>query len=200
MLQRAPYLEDIAADPAQAIRLGRVVSVDLAQGTCIVALGDPDAAEGEAESPALPWLAPRAGAIRVWFPPAEGEQVLVLCPEGDLAGAMVLGGLFCAANPRPDSTARALIQFDDGAVFTYDPESHQADVTLPAGGSLSIIAPGGVTIEGDVVITGDVSIDGAMTASQTVTGDEDVVGGGKSLKDHRHTGVQAGGSLSGAPQ
>lgn len=193
MLQRAAPIEDIPPDPSQILRLGRVVSVDLAAGTCIVALGDPDSDDGEAESLDLPWVAPRAGAVRVWLPPAEDEQVLVLCPEGDLSGAMVLGGLFCSANPRNGDSTRALIEFADGAAFAYDPETQRADVTLPTGGQLQIVASGGVSIQGDV------TIEGALQVSETVTAEQDVIGGGKSLKNHRHTGVQAGVAQSGPP-
>ena len=194
MLRASPAQEDIPADPAQIARIGRVLSVDLAEGTCIVALGDPDSDDGEMESPPIPFAAPRAGDTRVWLPPSVGEQVLLFCPEGDLAMAVALGGLWSDSNPAPGSSARALIHFGDEGTFAYDPENHHADIDLPAGATLAINAQGGVTITGPVSIDGDVTVTGTLTAS------EDVVGGGKSLKTHRHTAVQPGGGLSGAPQ
>lgn len=194
MLRASPAQEDIPADPAQIARIGRVLSVDLAEGTCIVVLGDPDSDDGEMESPAIPFAAARAGDTRVWLPPSVGEQVLLFCPEGDLALAVALGGLWSDSNPAPGSSARALIRFGDEGTFAYDPENHHADIDLPAGATLAINAQGGVTITGPVSINGDVTVTGTLTAS------EDVVGGGKSLKTHRHTGVQAGGGISGAPQ
>ncbi|WP_429275194.1 hypothetical protein [Novosphingobium gossypii] len=39
----------------------------------------------------------------------------------------------------------------------------------------------------------------AVTVNSTVTVSQDVVGGGISLKGHKHTGVQAGGAQSGGP-
>lgn len=194
MLRATPAQEDIPPDPGQIARIGRVLSVDLAAGTCIVALGDPDSDDGEVESPALPWSAPRASGTRVWIPPAEGEQVLVFCPEGDLALGVVIGGLWCDDHPAPASHAGAALHFTDGAILSYDPDAGQAAVLLPAGGTLEVNAPGGITITGPVSIDGDVSVTGTVTAS------EDVLGGGKSLKTHRHTGVQAGGGISGPPQ
>lgn len=194
MLRASPAQEDIPADPALTVRIGRVLSVDLAGATCVVALGDPDSEDGELESPDIPWAAPRAGQTRIWSPPAVGEQVVVLCPEGDLALGVVHGGLWSDAHPAPGGSTRHVISFDDGAEIAYDPESHHADIDLPAGATLAINAQGGVTITGPVSIDGDVTVTGTLTAS------EDVVGGGKSLKTHRHTAVQPGGGLSGAPQ
>ena len=45
-----------------------------------------------------------------------------------------------------------------------------------------------------------VTVLGDLTATGTITGATDVVGGGKSLKTHLHTGVQTGGGVSGPPQ
>lgn len=52
-------------------------------------------------------------------------------------------------------------------------------------------------IEGDVSIKGDVSIEGGLVATKVVEGKNDVIGGGKSLKGHRHPN---GNPLTGAPQ
>lgn len=193
MLRAPAPVEDIPADPAALIRVGKIASVDLAAATCTVEFGDPDDPDGEVESAAVRWATPRAGAIRIWLPPSVGEQVVFLCPDGDLAAAIPLAALFCDAFPAPGNSTRALIQFDDGAVLAYDPAAHHADMTLPAGATLAIVADGGVTITGDIAITGNVTVTG------TVTADEDVIGGGKSLKTHKHTGVQAGAAQTGEP-
>ena len=59
--------------------------------------------------------------------------------------------------------------------------------TTAVAGTATIDAPGGMTINGDVTVNG------------TVTATTDVIGGGKSLKGHKHSGVQAGGAQTGAP-
>ena len=174
--------EDHPTDADDLIRIGTVASVDLAAARCTVLLDD------DSETGPVRWIAPRMGAARVWLAPSEGEQVVLLCPAGEVAGALVLGGLVCNPNPAPAASNIALIDFADGAALSYDPASHALTFTLPGGGTLAIVAPGGVSIEGDVAVTG------------TVTASEDVIGGGKSLKTHRHTGVQAGGAISGPPQ
>ena len=194
MLRARPAPEDIPADFHRLLRIGRIASVDLAAARCAVVFGDPDSDDGEVESGPLQWLAPRAGDTRIWLPPSVGEQVVFACPEGELGLAIPLGSLWCEAFPAPDATAKALVRFADGGIFAYDPAAHHADLTLPAGATLAIEADGGITITGPVSIEGDVTVTGTLTAS------EDVIGGGKSLKTHKHTGVQAGGAVSGTPQ
>jgi hypothetical protein len=72
-----------------------------------------------------------------------------------------------------------------------------------------------IELEGAVQITGTVSGDGAgggvvnfgstnvlttgTATASTVTGTSDVVGGGKSLKTHKHSGVATGSSVTGPP-
>lgn len=193
MLRSPAPEEDIPLDPGSLIRLARVASVDLAAGTCTLKFGDPDDPDGEVETPPLRWAAARAGSIRIWLPPGVGEQVVFACPDGDLASAVVLGSVWSDANPAPGSTTRAVVQFDDGAVLAYDPAETHADITLPAGATLTLVADGGIEITGDIAITGNVTLTGTLTA------DEDVIGGGKSLKTHTHTGVQAGAAQTGEP-
>lgn len=184
---------DIVGDPSQILREGRVISVDRAARTCIVAIGDPDSDAGEVETAGIPWLCARAGETIVWSPPGEGEAVLLLCPGGDIAQGVAAPGLYSTAFPAPGNGTREFVRFGDGAEMGYDPESSEADVTLPSGGRLIIVSDGGVRIEGDVSIEGNLTVEGAIDAS------DDVTGSGISLVSHTHGGVQAGGSDTQAP-
>lgn len=181
------------------LQLGAVESVDLAHATCRVRVGD--LVTGD-----LPWLTPRAGATRVWSPPVAGEQVLLLCPEGDVEGGLVLPALFSDAHPAPASDKRDLIAWADGAELSYDAEGAGLVLKLPDGRPLRITAPAGVTIEAPVAITGDVKVkgktalDGDVTLTGKLTASDDVVAAGKSLKSHTHPGVQPGGGSSGPPK
>jgi hypothetical protein len=69
---------------------------------------------------------------------------------------------------------------------------------------LIAILPGGATVridaDGGLSISGPVTVDGDIRSTGTITADTDVVGAGKSLKDHVHLSVQAGGAVSGKPQ
>jgi len=83
------------------------------------------------------------------------------------------------------STTSMQLRSDDGLVtFDINPTTHK--ITLTAPGNLAIIAP-------TTTITGDVTITGTLTATT------DVIGGGKSLKTHVHSGVQSGSSNTGQP-
>ncbi len=97
------------------LQLGAVEPVDLAHASCRVRVGD--LVTGD-----LPWLTPRAAATRVWSPPLAGEQVLLLCPEGDVGSGLVLPDLFSDAHSAPASDRRDLITWSDGAELVYDAE------------------------------------------------------------------------------
>ena len=171
----------------QVIQLGIIASVDHANATCTVETGDITTGD-------LPWIAQRAGSVRSWSPPTVGEQCVILSPEGDMASAFVVLGLYSDACPPPSTNPDIVhLEFADGAVIAYDQAAHALAVTLPDGGTATIDAPGGATINGDVTINGNVNVAGTVDAS------DDVLGGGKSLKSHKHSGVQAGGAQTGAP-
>ncbi len=169
-------------------REGIVVSVDLKAGTARVQFAE-DLTTGD-----IPWLCARAGRTRIWSPPSVGEQVLVLAPEADTARGIIIGSLSSDAHPHPANDDSTLTEYQDRARIGYDPKTHTLTAILPAGATVRIDADGGLSFKGDVAVDGDIH------ATGTVTGDADVVGGGKSLKGHVHTRVQAGGAISGPPQ
>lgn len=197
MRQRLP--EDIPADVAELIRFGTVIAVDLVEARCQVRYGDPDDDQGGAVTAMIRWLAPRAGMTRVWSPPSVGEQVLLLAPDGQIGNAVALTGIVQDAFPAAGNSLAELISFSDGAQIRYDPESHALAAILPAGGTAQIDAQGGITLRGDVTIEGNVAMTGTLTAAEDVLADGDVKAGAISLKNHKHSGVQAGGAQTGTP-
>lgn len=172
-------------DPSELIQIGTVQSVDLPAARCIVAVGD-------TESPPLAWIESRMGDTRIWSPPSVGEQVLLICMDGELGGGIVLRGIPSDAFAPAGSTTEEAMLFKDGARLSYDPEAHKLTARLPGGSTIDVTADT-VAIKGKVAIDGDVTVTGKLTA------DDDVIGGGKSLKDHKHGGVQAGAAQSGPP-
>ncbi|WP_349616222.1 phage baseplate assembly protein V [Azotobacter salinestris] len=164
------------------IRFGTIAEVDPEKPRCRVKTGGLVTAW-------LPCFTLRAGEDRTWDPPSIGEQGIVFSPSGDPATGAVLVGLNSDAFPAPDDNPnRHRRTYRDGAVIEYDTESHTLRATLPDGGQVDIVAPGGVTILGDVTITG------------LVTVREDVIAAGISLVQHVHAGVQSGSGTTGAPQ
>lgn len=195
----APAFEDIPADIAALVRIGVITAVDLAGARCTVRYGDPDD-DDPGETPPIRWLAPRAGATRVWSPPSVGEQVILLSPDGQVGAAVALCGLVQDAFPPLGSTTAEMIEFADGARLTYDPEAGQLRAILPAGATAEIDAPGGITLRGNVTIEGDVDIQGAVTVSETLTAATDVAANGISLVDHIHGGVSSGTAKTAIPE
>lgn len=183
-------------------RLGVVEAVDLAAGRCTVRVGD-------LVSGPIPWIAPRAGATRIWSPPSPGEQVLLLCEDGDLALGVALSGVFSTANPAPTDADVFHARFADDAVIVYDPAAHTLEATLPAGGVITLTAPGGVTLNTDASVTvnapagvdcnGDLRVAGQIHATGDIASDGDVKAGPITLKTHKTAGVQPGGGVSGFP-
>ena len=162
-------------------RFGTVASVDVDAATCRVRIGDIETGD-------IPWLTGRAGAARIWSPPSIGEQVLLICPEGDTAAAIALPGVYSNARPAPESgDASVSIHFEDGTRLGYDPASKALTVAIAESGTASIVATGGLAIRGDV------TVEGSITASA------DVRAGEISLQNHRHDEVQVGTAISGKP-
>lgn len=193
MVRTMGYTSDPEQAIGDAIQYGVIASVDHANATCTVTLGDLTTGE-------LPWVAQRAGGMRCWSPPTQGEQCIVLAPEGDLENGFVVLGLYSEANP-PPSNDPDIVQIDmpDGATISYNHATHALAVTLPAGGTATIDAPDGATINGPVTINGPLTVNDDVTINGTATATDDMVGGGKSLKGHKHGEVQAGSAKTGAP-
>lgn len=157
-------------------------------------------ASGELLTTLVPWISPTAGDHIGWIPASVGEQVVLLCPEGDLANAIALRGLYSEQYPSPEnSPAHCVRLFPDGARVAYNSDSHALTATLPEGGTVALTADGGLTINGPLTINGDTSINGGVSIIGKAEATEDMVGGGISLKQHMHGAVQPGSGNSGPP-
>lgn len=189
---------DHVGDIAQILRLGTVTSVDLIAALCAVEVSN--LAGDKVETADIGWGVMRAGQTTIWSPPSIGEQVLLFCPNGDLAQAIPMGALYSATFPAPGASSRDLIQFSDGAVIGYDPAAHHFDITLPASATASINAQGGLAITGDVTITGNLDISADAQIGGGLVAQDDVIGDGISLAHHTHSGVKTGASSTSGPQ
>lgn len=187
----AAMAQDTEHMAGELLQEGTIASVNYDAGTCTVTIG-------ELETGELPWIT-RAGAFSIWCPPSIDEQCAVLAAEGDLENGLVLLGIPSDRFPAPSQSPNLTqIKFPDDATLIHDHEAHA--MTLDVGeGTLAISASGGVTITAPLDITGDVTITGNVSVSGTVEASTDVIGGGKSLKGHKHGGVTAGSAQTGAP-
>lgn len=142
---------------------------------------------GDVIAQQIPILAP-AGRVSKWQPPSIGEQVAVLIPDGDISGAVIIGGLYTNANPAPSNTEFTKIKFGSLKSITETETGFEIEVS----GEIEINAQ-------KIKLNGDLEVNGNINSTGTITGDNDVIGGGKSLKSHKHGLVKAGIEQSGTP-
>ncbi|MGO1068399.1 phage baseplate assembly protein V [Lysobacter sp. CA199] len=184
---------DILRKLANIIRLGTVAEVDHATARARVSSGD-------LLTDFLPWSAGRAGHRSQWSPLSVGEQVILVCPQGDTTGGFILGAFYSKANGAPEASAhKHVTRYRDGALIAYDDEAHALSATLPGGGTATVSADGGLTINGPVTINGAATINGNVSIDGKADATGDVTGAGVSLTKHPHGGVQTGGGKSGPP-
>lgn len=202
------------------IRLGKIKSIQPGQPftTVTVNLGDITTAN-------IRYLNLRAGKDRTWDPPSIDEEVIVLSPGGELTLGVAISGLNNLLYPAPsDELNKKIRLFEDGCLISYDIQTHDLQAILPAGGTATITAPGGLTINADTTINGDVTISGTTHSAKSISTDqnisaagsmastgnistegtvaavEDVTAGEISLGGHKHGGVKAGTDDSGDPK
>lgn len=201
-------LADLQRRLENIVRTGTVEAVDLK---------DPKAPrvrvrDGELVTGWLPFGTSRAGATRTWSAPTKGEQVVMLSPSGELAAAVVICGLYCAANPAPSSDPNEHITiFGDKTRMTYNDKtglmvfSGMRDVLIRASGSVTLDTPQ-VTTTAALTAKGLLTYEAGMSGAggATANGDFTQSGGslssnGVTLDGHTHGGVSGGSDKSGAP-
>ena len=178
------------------------------QPTVINRVRNPDGSFAEVPMPVLldcPVLWQGGGGVTATFPIAAGDECLVVFSSRCIDGWWHQGGVQTAPEVRmhslsdgfaligvrslpntftPPASAAALISNDGQTYITLNPTSKAVAVHAPGGINLN-----GVTIDSN----------GNLTSPATITGTTDVVGGGKHLKTHTHSGVTPGAGTSGPP-
>jgi hypothetical protein len=172
----------------------------------------------------VPVFFPRGGNCTLTFPIAKGDECLVVFASRCVDGWFQSGGIQVPQQPRMHSMSDgfALVGFFSQAtkisgISTTTAQLRSNDGSTyvevdPTGQIVNCVAPGGMKFTTPTVtITGVINvqnaqgsaqastISGSMTATGTITGQTDVVGGGKSLKTHTHSGVTTGSGNSGPP-
>ena len=149
----------------------------------------------------IPWLALRAAGenASVWWPPAVGEQCVLLSPGGDLLGAVALTGIYsssAAAQPS-DREGVCHTQWSPTDFMEHDSTTGRLNInvahgiTLRVGNSVISIDEQGISLQ-----AGGGS---ATVNAQGLAGAPDVTTGPISLLRHRHGGVRAGDAITQGP-
>lgn len=181
--------------------------------------------DGASRRVALPLLVdvpvcfPQGGNFVLTFPIAEGDEALVIFGARCIDGWWQSGGVQAPAEHRmhdlsdgfaivgPRSQPRRLSPAVDGDAVQLRSVDGEQHVTITPNGEMTARATTRIVLEApEIVLKGQLamqSIDGGATTA-TLDGridvTEDVVGGGISLHDHNHGGVEPGPGNTGAPQ
>lgn len=128
----------------------------------------------------LDWPAEIGRNYRRWRPLRVGTQVLIACPSGDPAQALVIGMLYTQAIDTPSENPEIdLIEFNGGSYLKHNATDNSIHIHAAAEMTLSYSH---LYMQGPVTQTG-----GDMTSD------------GISAQHHTHGGVQAGGSNTAEP-
>ncbi|WP_241685703.1 phage baseplate assembly protein V [Klebsiella pneumoniae] len=167
------------------IRTGIVVETDLDAGRCRVQTGG-------IYTDWLQWLTHRAGRSRTWWAPSIGEQVMILAVGGELDTAFVLPGIYSDDNHAPSVSEDAWhVEFPDGAVMSYEPETGALTVTgiktadVTASDSVAVSVPV-VLVKASTRVTLDSPE--VICTNKLTTGTLEVKNGGKMSGDIEHDG------------
>lgn len=178
-------IQELARAIRNLIRSGVVTEVDIVQGLCRVQ-------SGGIQTTWLNWLTTRAGRSRTWWAPSVGEQVLLLAIGGELDTAFVLPGIYSDDNPAPSASADAwLVEFPDGAVMSYEPETGALTVTgiktadVTASDSVAVSVPV-VLVKASTRVTLDTPE--VVCTNKLTTGTLEVKQGGKMSGNIEHSG------------
>lgn len=162
------------------VRLGLVDSVDPGNYSAKVRIQPEDVLTNWLPI-ASPWVGNGWG---LFAPPTVGDMVEVQFPSGDPESGFISQRLYNDIDrPLNVPAGEFWLVHKSGSMLKFH-----------ADGSVEIKANAGITSSATSwAHTGNITVTGTLTATT------DVVGGGKSLKTHVHSGVQTGGSNTGAP-
>lgn len=173
---------------ASIVLVGRIQQVNYGSAKARVAIGD-------IVTDWRPWITGIAMDERSWSPPQVGEQVLLICPNGDTRQAIIIGSLYqtAAAAPSASKDVRR-IEWSDGTVVEYNKESHT--LTANVHGSAVIEATGAISLKASAINmeADQINVQGPVTQ----TGG-DMTSDGISAQTHVHGGVMPGGGNTGQP-
>lgn len=179
------------------LRVGRVIEVDMAERRARMAVGG-------LETDWLPWTVTRAGDTIIASAPTVNEQRLLMAPYGDTTQAVIGPAIYQDDFDAPsEDAAEDVIQFKDGTVIKYHADDHALTLDIAAGGTVTInCATATITAEERVTIDSpETTVSGNLTVGGDLTVDGgSVTHGGTNIgNDHKHGGVQSGGSQTGGP-
>jgi phage baseplate assembly protein gpV len=154
------------------IRIGKVAEVDYTSARARVQIGKNTTAF-------LPWLVP---STATWFPLKNGEQVVVLSPNGDLGMAVILPALYQSTKPAPSKDEKKVVIV--------------ADIEQTG----SKIMTGSLHVEKDISTESNINADANMNSGGDIVASGEVIGKGVELSTHSHPFQYVGAGQGATPQ
>lgn len=157
----------------------------------------------------IPWFTLQAGNSAVQLQPVVGDRGLCVFCDRDISSVKASRQIGNPGSLRQDDMADGLylggflnddpmqwIIMNAVGIVLHSPTKVRLEAPL-----VEIVAPT-VTVTattGMTITTPTLTVNGDQHTTGTITADTDVIGGGKHLKTHTHSGVQPGGGTSGPP-
>lgn len=181
-------LADLYRRVSQMIKRGVVHSVQASPPRCKVTFGTDPISGDQHVSSWLLWYSPSDSEMQEWNMPAVGSPVTVISEGGDIRNGVVFAGLITDdQSPAGTSPNQHVTKYSDGAEVTYDSSAHAMTVSTP-GGTVTVIAAGGIKLQGDTEVDGNLKV----TGKSTVDGDSSVGGNLEATGDITDKGGSAG--------
>jgi hypothetical protein len=141
----------------------------------------------------VPYMRMQGGPAAVILDPKVGDIGIAVFAHRDISAVKASKAPANPGSRRKHNWADAMYV---GGVLNGAPEQY---IRFTSDGEIELKPATKVTVLGKLDVQGDVTVEGNIMSTKTITGSTDVVGGGKSLATHLHSGVTAGGSSSGPP-
>jgi phage baseplate assembly protein V len=152
-------IADLKRRQSNYVRPGVVMSFDPKTNSIVANIGD---ATTPVPTHAVP-LFTHAGSGKSWRPMKAGQQVILLCPDGDLSNAVALPGGFHDQNPAPSQSAAEDIEAQRGAARLRTTDTA---AFLECGPSSVKVEDGTITLTGvKIVLAGTSYLGGAGAAN-----------------------------------
>jgi phage baseplate assembly protein V len=168
-------LADLYRRVSRMVMRGVVHSVQASPPRCRVTFGT-DPLTGDVHvSDWLLWYAWSDSELQTWSMPAVGAPAVVMSEGGDTRNGIVFPGRITDdQTPAGASPNEHVTRYSDGAQVSYDSAAHAMAVTLPDGGSVKVIAAGGIKLQGDTEIDGSLTVKGDAVITGNVSADGDI--------------------------
>lgn len=162
----------------------------------------------------LPYLRIQGGTNAVILDPQVGDIGIICIADRDSSAAIAAKDQAPPGSNRRNNpsdgfymgsvisqTPVQYVQFTTSGITIHSLQKVTIDapnIEADASTQFKVVSPD-IQLQGAVTITSTLHVEGAQTNDSTITASGDVSGNGTSLHTHVHSGVQSGGSNTGAP-